>query len=120
MAIKYTKWPQNIPYDYKLDQMALKYIYQYLLFKDYTKFTQTGIIPSGNTDHSRVRKYLKQRVQLCCVSRTLPVMTKVCSRQFPKKWFSLWNVPPLVDLSSFLHLQLNFVLKRLHLWVVQH
>jgi hypothetical protein len=58
MATKHTKWPQNIPNGHKIDQMALKYIYQNILFKDYTKFTQTGIIPSGNTGQNIYMLYL--------------------------------------------------------------
>jgi hypothetical protein len=55
MAIKYTKWPNNIPNGHKIYQMAIKYtnwtlnipngqnIYQHLSLQDNPKFTQSWI-----------------------------------------------------------------------------
>jgi hypothetical protein len=71
MAIKYTKWPQNIPYGSKIDKMATKFtkwpqnvpivskidnikFTNIILCKTLPNFTQIGIFglktePSGST-----------------------------------------------------------------------
>jgi hypothetical protein len=61
MTIKYTKWPQNLPNDRKIDQMAIKYVDQYLTLHDPPKFTLIVVfwfekIPSGNPGFSSGKK----------------------------------------------------------------
>jgi hypothetical protein len=43
ITIKYTKWPQNIPNGRTIDQIAVKYVDQYLQLQEPPKFTQIGI-----------------------------------------------------------------------------
>jgi hypothetical protein len=49
MATKYTKWLQNKPNGYKINQTAIKYTYEHLLLQDPPKFTQ--IVIFGLTIH---------------------------------------------------------------------
>jgi hypothetical protein len=51
MAVKYNKWPKNMPNVRKIYQSDTKYMYLHLALQDPSKFTQNGIfgLSSGNS-----------------------------------------------------------------------